>query len=127
MSSTTRRPDLPEVANEKPEDRERALADWERHVATLDTAILSLIGENDIPDEGIEAALDDILQSSLWHRRLQRPDAQVRQVLKAGLVSRSRLIWRQSTAAGRRGYFLAGSGWQRATRSTPSPQTPIFS
>lgn len=101
---------FPEVANEKPEDRERALADWERHVATLDTAILSLIGENDIPDDGIEAALDDILQSSLWHRRLQRQDAPVQQVLKAGLLSRSRLIWSQSTAARRRGYFLAGVG-----------------
>lgn len=101
---------FPEVANEKPEDRERALADWERYVATLDTAILSLIGENDIPDEGIEAALDDILQSSLWHRRLRRQDAPVQQVLRAGLVSRSRMIWNQSTAARRRGYFLAGVG-----------------
>ncbi|MBK8209254.1 MAG: DEAD/DEAH box helicase [Rhodospirillales bacterium] len=102
---------FPEVANEKPEDRERAIADWERHVAMLDTAILSLIGENDIPDEEIEAALDDILQSSLWHRRLQRQDApQVQQVLRAGLMSRSRLIWSQSTAARRRGYFLAGVG-----------------
>lgn len=101
---------FPEVANEKPEDREHALADWERNVATLDTAILSLIGENDIPDDGIEAALDDILQSSLWHRRLQRQDAPVQQVLKAGLVSRSRLIWNQSNAARRRGYFLAGVG-----------------
>lgn len=101
---------FPEVANEKPEDRERTLADWERHVATLDTAILSLIGENDIPDEGIQAALDDILQSSLWHRRLLRQNEQVQQVLKAGLVSRSRVIWRQSTAARRRGYFLAGIG-----------------
>lgn len=101
---------FPEIGNEKPEDRERALADWERHVATLDTAILSLIGENDIPDEGIEAALDDILQSSLWHRRLLRQNEQVQQVLKAGLASRSRLIWSQSTAARRRGYFLAGVG-----------------
>jgi hypothetical protein len=101
---------FPEIANEKAEDRERAFADWERHVATLDTAILSLIGENDVPDDGIEAALDDILQSSLWHRRLQRHDATVRPVLKAGLVSRSRLIWIQSTAASRRGYFLAGVG-----------------
>jgi superfamily II DNA/RNA helicase len=101
---------FPEIANEKPEDRERTLSEWERHVATLDTAILSLIGENDIPDEGIEVALDDILQSSLWHRRLQRQDGQVQQLLKAGLVSRSRLIWSQSTAARRRGYFLAGVG-----------------
>jgi superfamily II DNA/RNA helicase len=101
---------FPEVANEKPEDRERARAEWERHIATLDTAILSLIGENDIPDEGIEAALDDILQSSLWHRRLLRQNDQVQSVLKAGLASRSRLIWNQSTAARRRGYFLAGVG-----------------
>lgn len=89
--------------------RSRALSDWERHVATLDTPILSLIGENDIPNEGIEVALDDILQSSLWHRRLQRQDGQVQQLLKASLVSRSRLIWSQSTAARRRGYFLAAS------------------
>lgn len=101
---------FPEVANEKPEDRGRALADWEQHVATLDTAILGLIGENDIPDEGVEAALDDILQSSLWHRRLLRQNEQVQQALKAGLVSRSRHIWNQSTAARRRGYFLASVG-----------------
>jgi hypothetical protein len=30
---------FPEVARERPEIRERALADWERHIATLDTAI----------------------------------------------------------------------------------------
>lgn len=101
---------FPEVANEAPEVRERALAEWERHLATLDTAILSLIGENDIPDEGIEGALDNILQSSLWHRRLLRHNEEVQQVLKAGLVSRSRLIWSQSTAARRRGYSLAGVG-----------------
>jgi hypothetical protein len=101
---------FPEVANESPEDRERALADWQQHVATLDTAVLSLIGENDIPDNGVAAALDDILQSSLWHRRLLRQNEQVQQVLKAGLVSRSRHIWSQSTTARRRGYFLAGVG-----------------
>lgn len=101
---------FPEIANEKPEDRERAFADWQRHIATLDTAILSLIGENDIPDDGIEAALDNILQSSLWHRRLLRQNEQVQQILKAGLASRSRYIWNQSTAVRRRGYFLAGVG-----------------
>jgi len=101
---------FPEIADEKQEDRERALADWERNLATLDTAILSLIGEHDIPDDGIEAALDDILQSSLWQRRLLRQNEQVQQVLKTGLVSRSRHIWNQSTVARRRGYFLAGVG-----------------
>ena len=96
---------FPEVANEAPKDRERALAEWERHVASLDTAILSLIGENDVPDDGIEAALDDVLQSSLWNRRLLRRSEEIQQVLRAGLVSRSKLIWSQSSAAQRKGYF----------------------
>ena len=101
---------FPEVATEAPEDRERALAEWGRHVATLDTAILSLIGENNIPDDGMEAVLDDVLQSSLWQRRLLRYNEQDQQVLRAGLLSRSKLIWAQSSAAQRRGYFLAGVG-----------------
>jgi superfamily II DNA/RNA helicase len=101
---------FPEVPNEKAEDRERALADWERHVATLDTAILSLIGENDIPDDNVADALDTILQSSLWERSLNRRADGDQKVLKAALVARSRHIWAQSTAARRRGYFLAGIG-----------------
>ena len=101
---------FPEIDNENPTNLDRARADWEQHLATLDTAILSLIGENDIPNEGIEAALDNILQSSLWQRRLLRQSEQVQRALRAGLVSRSRLIWSQSTAPLRRGYFLAGVG-----------------
>jgi superfamily II DNA/RNA helicase/tetratricopeptide (TPR) repeat protein len=101
---------FPEIANEREENRARALIDWERHVATLDTAVLSLIGENDVPDDQIESSLDDILQSSLWHRRLLRYDEQTQQLFKASLFSRSRFIWNQSTAASRRGYFLAGVG-----------------
>ncbi|WP_233500448.1 DEAD/DEAH box helicase [Bordetella bronchiseptica] len=65
---------FPEVAGEEADKRERALKEWERHMATLDTAILSLIGGADVPDDQIEAALDNILQSSLWQRRLLRFD-----------------------------------------------------
>lgn len=101
---------LPEVADEKPDKRERALKEWQRNIATLDTAILSLIGEGDVPDEGIEAALDSILQSSLWQRRLLRMDAASQQGLQTTLLTRSRYIWERSTSAARRGYFLAGLG-----------------
>ena len=101
---------FPEVAGESPADRERAQADWDNYLATLDTAILSLIGDNDIEDADIPAALDDILQSSLWERRLNRRNDDAKAVLKAGLVSRGRQIWAQSTAVRRRGYFLAGVG-----------------
>ncbi|OJU31263.1 MAG: DEAD/DEAH box helicase [Alphaproteobacteria bacterium 65-37] len=101
---------FPEVAGEKADKRERALNEWERHMATLDTAILSLIGEADVPDDQIETALDTILQSSLWQRGLLRVDDASRAAYRATLLTRSRYIWANSTAAKRRGYFLAGLG-----------------
>jgi superfamily II DNA/RNA helicase len=102
--------DFPELLNEAPRDRDSALKKWKMHVASLDTAVLSLLGENDIPDDRVESALDEILQSSLWQRRLMRQNGQVQQLLTAGILSRSRLIWAQTTGAQRRGYFLAGVG-----------------
>jgi superfamily II DNA/RNA helicase len=101
---------FPEIPGEKADKRERARKDWERHLATLDTAILSLIGEADVPDHGIEAALDAILQSSLWQRRLLRVDDASRTAYRSALLTRSRYIWARSTPATRRGYFLAGLG-----------------
>ncbi len=83
---------FPEVANEKADKRERALKEWERHMATLDTAILSLIGEADVPDDQIEVALDNILQSSLWHRRLLRVDDASRAAYRTTLLTRSRYL-----------------------------------
>jgi hypothetical protein len=101
---------FPEIPNEKPEDRERALLTWQHHVATFDTAILSLIGENGIPDDSVAATLDAVLQSSLWERSLSRRPQNHQLVLKTALVARTQLIWVQSTAVRRRGYFLAGIG-----------------
>lgn len=101
---------FPEVAGESADARAVALAAWQRELATLDTAVLGLIGDEEIEDDGIVAALDDILQSSLWQRRLLRQDDASLRALQAGLLSRSRHIWSRSTAAGRRGYHLAGVG-----------------
>ncbi|WP_117191407.1 DEAD/DEAH box helicase [Rhizobium terrae] len=101
---------FPEVPGEKPKDRDDARKQWETHLATLDTAILSLIGEEDVPDADIEATLDAILQSSLWQRRLLRTSNEARIVFKSTLLTRSRHIWANSTSAKRKGYFLAGLG-----------------
>ena len=101
---------FPEVPGEKPEDRDEARKEWEEHLATLDTAILSLMGEEDVPDADIEATLDAILQSSLWQRRLLRQSEEARATLTSALVIRSKHIWANSTPAKRRGYFLAGLG-----------------
>ncbi len=102
--------EFPEVPGEDPAKQALARGDWERHLASLDTAVLSLIGEEDVPDDAIEATLDDVLQSSLWQRRLLRRTEDAQRALTAGLLSRSRFIWARSTAAQRRGYFLAGVG-----------------
>lgn len=101
---------FPEVPGEKPKDRDDARKQWETHLATLDTAILSLIGEEDVPDADIEATLDEILQSSLWQRRLLRTSHEARIAFKSTLLTRSRHIWANSTPAKRKGYFLAGVG-----------------
>lgn len=101
---------FPEVAKEKAPRRERIHKEWEQSIATLDTAILSLIGETDVADQDIETALDAVLQSSLWHRRLLRQSEASQAALRSTLLARSRYIWARSTAATRRGYYLAGLG-----------------
>ncbi|MGV8000981.1 DEAD/DEAH box helicase [Photorhabdus temperata subsp. temperata] len=102
---------FPVIAAEDAYERERQAALWEKQIATLDTAILSLIGESEIPDVEIEATLDDVLQSSLWYRSLQRyPDDSYRRLIQSGLLARSHYIWQHSTPAARRGYFLSGVG-----------------
>lgn len=102
--------EFPEVPGELPATRERAFAAWEEQLAMLDTAVLGLIGEFDIADADIPATLDAVLQSSLWQRRLLRYNDVNRAALGKLLETRARVIWAQSTAAQRRGYFLAGLG-----------------
>ncbi len=102
---------FPIIAAEDASERERQAALWEKQIATLDTAILSLIGETEILDIDIEATLDDVLQSSLWYRSLQRyPNDSYRRLIQSGLLVRSHYIWHHSTPAARRGYFLSGVG-----------------
>lgn len=101
---------FPVVAGEAPEEAERERRAWDGYIASLDTAVLALLGDSEVPDHGITEALDTILQSSLWERRLNHRSAQAAEVLRAGLVGRSRVVWANSTASRRRGYFLAGVG-----------------
>jgi hypothetical protein len=102
--------DFPEIAGELPAVRNRAFVAWEQQLAMLDTAMLSLIGEYDIPNTEIAETLDKVLQSSLWQRRLQRLSDVNQAALGKMLETRARIIWSQSTSSQRRGYFLAGLG-----------------
>jgi hypothetical protein len=102
--------DFPVLKTESFEQSELERSRWVGFLTTLDTAILSMLGEQEVVDGDIEGALDEVLTSSLWSRRLLHRKETVRQMLKAGLVARARFIWGKTTAAKRRGYFLAGVG-----------------
>lgn len=102
--------DFPEVAGEAEDKRDAEAQDWERYITILDTALLSLLGDQELDAAEISAQLDDILQSSLWHRCLQHHNEDIQSVLTGALKARANAIWEQSTAPQRRGYFLAGVG-----------------
>jgi superfamily II DNA/RNA helicase len=102
--------DYPEIADETDEEAKHARIAWRSQLASLDNALLSLLSDSVIAEDGIEQALDDVLASSLWTRSLARRQESVQTALRAGLSARTRYLWSQSTAAQRRGYFLAGVG-----------------
>ena len=100
---------FPELKSESAEQSQVEKRRWDQFLASLDTAILSLVAE-DVALDDVELKLDQILSSSLWERRLKRRNEVTQQVLNTALRSRARFIWSKSTARSRRGYFLAGVG-----------------
>jgi hypothetical protein len=102
--------DFPVLKTESAKRTELERSRWGGFLTTLDTAILSMLGEREVEDDAIEGILDEVLTSSLWSRRLIHREETVRQMLKAGLVARARFICGRTTTAQRRGYFLAGVG-----------------
>lgn len=83
---------------------------WASHVSSLDTALLSLLGDEDVADADVEARLDAALASSLWSRRVARRSESIQNVVRSTLLERARFIWARTTPEQRRGYFLAGVG-----------------
>jgi len=102
--------EFPEIDDEQESKTETAAKLWPQYISMLDTAIFGLIGDGDIDDADIETALDTILQSSLWARRLAHQKEGFQNVVKAGLVGRAKYLWSQTTSTQRKAYFLAGVG-----------------
>lgn len=102
--------EFPVLASETTEESVEARQRWDQHLASLDTAVFSLLGETVVLDADLEAKLDEILVASLFQRRLVRHSEGIRQLLPAGLHARAKYVWRNSTSTQRRGYFLAGVG-----------------
>lgn len=102
--------EFPEIPDEDQEKADKARREWRGQMASLDCALLSLLGEGEVAHEGIEEALDLVLSSSLWARSVARLDEPYQLALGESLAARARVLWTQATPAQRRGYYLAGVG-----------------
>jgi superfamily II DNA/RNA helicase len=100
-------PTLPHEAEKQEEENRKA---WGQHLVSLDTALLSMLGEENISIENIPNVLDELLQSSLLQRRLNRQQDEMQVIFKSVLAARGKYIWGCSTAEQRKGYYLAGVG-----------------
>jgi superfamily II DNA/RNA helicase len=100
---------FPTVVHETDQQREENRNDWEKHLVSLDTALLSMLGEENISIDEIPNVLDELLQSSLLQRRLNRQQ-EVQALFKSVLTQRGRHIWNLTTVDQRIGYYLAGVG-----------------
>ena len=97
-----------------PEENENTAAleakNWHKNLSHLDTAVLALLGEHEVENDKIEETIDIIMKSSLFERTLARKNNECHSLFRTGLTERTRYIWSQTTAAQRKGYFLAGVG-----------------
>jgi hypothetical protein len=102
---------FPKIEVENEEQEEENQNAWKRHVVNLDTAILSMLGSEDVDIDDVPDTLDFVLDSSLWERRLNRHNNEdLKNLFESILTERAKHIWENSTAPQRRGYFLAGVG-----------------
>ncbi len=84
-------------------------ADWERDVASLDSAILALL-DAETPPKDIELALHRALEGSLFFRHLKQYEEALQRVLPGLIAVRARRIWSQTQETQRKGYHAAGIG-----------------
>ncbi len=84
-------------------------ADWERAVASLDSAVLSLV-EPDLEDVSLDSELSAGLESSLFSRLLQSKPQSTQDLLPQVVAARAHHIWSATNAAQRRGFYLSGVG-----------------
>lgn len=92
-------------SKEEKEEQEEFERKWTRDLASIDSALLSLI-QHDLELSEISKALDEALQSSLWERSLNRETDVVQRISKMLLQKRADFIWQNSTSIQRKGYFL---------------------
>ena len=84
-------------------------AEWERDIASLDSAILALLDAETAEDE-VNPALENVLEGSLFSRQLERQEEKVQGLLRGFVAARAHRIWSQTQETQRKGYHAAGIG-----------------
>ncbi len=103
--------DFPIVDDEPTNEIEDQEMSWNKHLLNLDTAILSLLGDQDDSSNDIPNLLDKVLESSLWNRTLAREKSEdITTLFNSFLVERAQYVWSSTTNVQRMAYFLAGVG-----------------
>lgn len=101
---------FPLIEHEPIDKVEESRNSWDRHLVYLDTALLSMLGGNNITMEQVPNELDSLLQSSLLQRRLNRQQDDLQTALKKIMFERGKFIWSLTSNEQRKGYYLAGVG-----------------
>ncbi|MEN3225024.1 DEAD/DEAH box helicase [Mycolicibacterium porcinum] len=101
---------FPVVAGEDVEDRDTAAATWRSSLAMLDTAILSVIGDESADPADVIAVLADVMRDSLWERQMHRLDDSAATLIRTVVEQRAQFLWNTSTPAQRKGWYRAGLG-----------------
>lgn len=85
--------------------------EWERDIASLDSAILALL-ETETAEDHLESALQDVLAGSLFSRQLAEKPEEIQLLLRRFVVARASHIWFQTNHVQRKGYHAAGIGFR---------------
>lgn len=83
--------------------------DWDRDIASLDSAVLALL-DTDVDGPALNDSLEKVLEGSLFTRQLDQRTAPVQALLRRFIATRAHLIWSKSDSKQRRGYHAAGIG-----------------
>ncbi|WP_319449778.1 MULTISPECIES: DEAD/DEAH box helicase [unclassified Mycobacterium] len=101
---------FPVVASEDVENRDAAAATWRSSLAMLDTAILSVIGDESADPADVIAVLADVMRDSLWERQMHRLNDSAATLIRTVVEQRAQFLWDTSTPAQRKGWYRAGLG-----------------
>lgn len=101
---------FPTVSAEDATDQDTASAAWAAGLSMLDTAILSVVGDETGDTADIIQVLADAMRDSLWERQLRRLDGEDSPLIRAVVEQRAQFLWNTSSPAQRRGWYLAGLG-----------------